>query len=75
MSIILKLLFALFLAILVGAPIGYIAYGSHQGGGSPTSGTGGSTHAVPGPLAGAGLPVIAIGYGVYWLVKRRRRAN
>ena len=30
---------------------------------------------VPGPLAGAGLPFIAVGYGVYWLVRRRRRAN
>ena len=28
---------------------------------------------VPGPLAGAGLPFIAVGYGVYWLVRRRRR--
>jgi len=28
---------------------------------------------VPAPIAGAGLPVLAIGYGVYWLVKRRRR--
>ena len=27
----------------------------------------------PGPVVGAGLPVLAIGYGVYWLVKRRRR--
>jgi hypothetical protein len=29
----------------------------------------------PGPIAGAGLPVLAIGYGVYWLVKRRRKGN
>jgi drug/metabolite transporter (DMT)-like permease len=30
----------------------------------------------PGPIAGAGLPVLAaIGYGVYWLVKRRRKAE
>jgi hypothetical protein len=28
---------------------------------------------VPGPIAGAGLPVLAVGYGVYWLVRRRRR--
>jgi hypothetical protein len=27
----------------------------------------------PGPIAGAGLPVVAVGFGVYWLVKRRRR--
>jgi hypothetical protein len=29
----------------------------------------------PGPIAGAGLPILAIGYGVYWLVKRRRKAE
>ena len=29
--------------------------------------------AVPGPIAGAGLPILAIGFGAYWLVKRFRR--
>ena len=28
---------------------------------------------VPGPIAGVGLPILAAGYGVYWLVRRRRR--
>jgi len=28
---------------------------------------------VPGPIAGAGLPIIAVGYGIYWLIRRRRR--
>ena len=35
-------------------------------------------HAAPGPLIGAGpvgLAIAGVGYGVYWLVKRRRRAN
>jgi hypothetical protein len=27
----------------------------------------------PGPIAGAGLPILAIGYGIYWLVKRHRK--
>jgi hypothetical protein len=25
----------------------------------------------PGPIAGAGLPILAVGYGVYWLFRRR----
>ena len=29
----------------------------------------------PGPIAGAGLPMLAIGYGVYWLIKRRRKGE
>jgi hypothetical protein len=29
----------------------------------------------PGPIAGAGLPILAVGFGVYWLVKRRRKSD
>jgi len=36
---------------------------------------GGSYRGAPGPVLGAGLPVLAVGYGVYWLVKRRRKAD
>ena len=32
-------------------------------------------YGAPGPVLGAGLPVLAIGYGVYWIVKRRRKAD
>jgi hypothetical protein len=32
-------------------------------------------HGAPGPIAGAGLPILAVGYGVYWLVRRRRKAQ
>jgi hypothetical protein len=36
------------------------------------NGGGNSVQGAPGPIAGAGLPILAVGYGVYWLVKRRR---
>ena len=39
------------------------------------NGGGRDVRGAPGPIAGAGLPVLAIGYGVYWLVKRRRKPN
>jgi hypothetical protein len=29
----------------------------------------------PGPIAGVGLPVLAIGYGVYLLIRRYRRKS
>jgi hypothetical protein len=29
-------------------------------------------HGAPGPILGAGLPVLAIGYGAYWLAGRFR---
>jgi hypothetical protein len=34
-----------------------------------------SAHAVPGPLVGAGIPFIVVGYGAYWLVRRYRRKS
>jgi hypothetical protein len=33
----------------------------------------GQNKGAPGPIAGAGLPFLAVGYGLYWLVKRRRK--
>jgi hypothetical protein len=35
----------------------------------------GNVHGAPGPIAGAGLPILAVGYGVYWLIKRRRKSD
>jgi LPXTG-motif cell wall-anchored protein len=29
----------------------------------------------PGPLMGAGLPVLLIGGGIYWIVRRKKRAS
>ena len=31
--------------------------------------------AAPGPIIGAGLPALAIGFGAYWLIWRRRKAQ
>lgn len=35
----------------------------------------GIVRGAPGPIAGAGLPILAVGFGVYWLVRRRRRTG
>jgi hypothetical protein len=78
----LKLLLALFVTAALGAPVGYVFYQARLSpdnwvyqGGSPANWKDGGAHGVPGPLAGAGLPFIAVGYGVYWLVSRRRNAQ
>jgi hypothetical protein len=37
-------------------------------------GKGGPMRGAPGPIAGAGLPFLALGAGAYWLIKRRRKS-
>jgi hypothetical protein len=77
MSAALKLVLSL-LAFVV-AP-GYVFYNAalssdnwiFQGG---TNWKDGGYHAAPGPIAGASLPVLAVGFGVYWLVRRRRKSG
>jgi hypothetical protein len=44
-------------------------------GGSAGNWADGGIHGAPGPLAGAGLPIAVIAYGVYRLVNRRRKAD
>jgi hypothetical protein len=73
------------LLALVGVPVtaGTVLYSGivspdnwiYQGGsvGNTQNYKDGGIHGAPSPVAGAGLPVLAVGYGVYWLIKRRRR--
>jgi hypothetical protein len=78
----LKLLITLVLTAALGAPVGYVYYNAqlspdnwvHDGKGL-TSWKDGGVHAVPGPLVGAGLPFLAVGYGAYWLIRRRRKST
>jgi LPXTG-motif cell wall-anchored protein len=44
---------------------------NQQGGG----GGGGKVHGAPGPLLGAGLPILLVGGGIYWLVRRKKKAS
>lgn len=50
------------------------AFAQNNQGGNNNS-QGGGYHAAPGPIVGASLPVLAVGFGVYWLVWRRRKPN
>lgn len=70
----LKVLISLLIAFfgVAGSYVAYQASGANGQNGQGGSSTGG-IHGAPGPLAGAGLPVVAVGYGVYWLVRRRRK--
>lgn len=68
----LKLLLVLFVTAALGAPVGYVFYQAHLSpdnwvyqGGSATNRKDGGAHGVAAPLVGAGLPIIAVGYGVY----------
>jgi hypothetical protein len=49
--------------------------GNGQGGNGQGGNGQGGVHGAPGPIAGAGLPILAVGYGAYWLVRRYRRKS
>jgi hypothetical protein len=51
--------------------------GTPNGGVGNGNGNGNEIHAAPGPLLGAGIPglAIGIGYGVYWLARRRQNRS
>jgi hypothetical protein len=49
--------------------------GKGKGWGDGNGGGRDHVHGAPGPIAGAGLPILAVGYGAYWLVRRYRRKS
>ena len=58
----------------VAARLADVAGDIFGGAGDSDKGRGNSgVRGAPGPIAGAGLPFLGIGYGVYWLIRRRRR--
>jgi hypothetical protein len=80
MKTVVRVLFAI---LIIAVPV-IPAFGQQNGGppccgttGSPgnpgTPQNGGPPMGAPGPIAGAGLPFLGLGYGIYWLIKRRRR--
>ena len=68
-------LFALAGVMVFGTPNLANAQSNQQNGNNGNNGNNGHVSGAPGPIAGAGLPVLAVGYGVYWLIKRRRKAE
>jgi hypothetical protein len=65
----------IFMAIVASTILISPAFAQNNQGGGGNNNQGGGFHGAPGPIAGASLPVLAVGLGVYWLVRRRRKAN
>jgi hypothetical protein len=66
----------LFCALMAGTLVGSAPQAfACNGNGNCENAPGHNKVGAPGPIAGAGLPMLAIGYGVYWLIKRRRKTD
>ena len=65
-------------AVLLATSLSALA-GNGQGQNNNNQGqNNGGHYGAPGPIAGAGLPILAVGavgYGIYWFVRRRRRTD
>jgi hypothetical protein len=71
-ELIMKTVLALPMALLLALSVPALAKNDkgNQGNGN---GNGGNVRGAPGPLVGAGLPVILIGGGIYWIVRRQKQ--
>jgi hypothetical protein len=67
-----KTMLALPMALLLALSVPALAKNDkgNQGNGN---GNGGNVHGAPGPLAGASLPLLLIGGGIYWVIRRRKQ--
>jgi hypothetical protein len=67
----------LFYALALISPAALAGGGNDQGGnqGGNSQGGNGGNRAAPAPLIGASIPGLAIGYGVYWVIRRRRSSK
>jgi hypothetical protein len=74
-----KTMLALPIALLLALSVPALAQNPNNNGnhgqGNNGNGNGGSIRGAPGPLMGAGLPVLLVGGGIYWVVRRRQRAK
>ena len=68
-----KTMLALPMALLLALSVPVLAKNDkgNQGNGK---GKGGNVSGAPGPVVGAGLPMLLIGGGIYWIVRRRKKA-